>query len=180
MNTEHELRESAMSGVGPMWRGQSLLPAIDHISILERSQNAALLGVEPDTFDILALIFITQADWSQVFAAAHSIGDGGEISFDAVTWHVTVFAWVRSLEKPILSEEVVEIRETFGLIARQIKASQWRRIKDGQTLESSERDVGNWRAPLSPRGMRRGFAGLLLAVAAIMFAAGYLTRLACN
>ena len=178
--SDHTLRESAMQGIGPMWRGKSLLPAIDHISILERSQNAALLGIEPETFDILSLIFTTQAEWAQVFAASHAIENGGDLSFDPVTWSLMVYAWAKALDTPITPEEIADIRGTFGLIARQIKASQWRRIKNGESAESSEREPGNWRALLSPRGSKRGFVGLLLAVAVISFAAGYLTRLAFN
>ncbi len=169
-----------MAGVGPMWRDKSLLPAIDHISILERSQNAALFGGEPETFDVLALIFTIQADWAQVFAASHAIDSSGNLSFDPVTWNIMVYAWTNSLDKPITPEEIAEIRPAFGLISRQIKASQWKRISDGKTLESSERDVGNAHALLTPRGMRRGSVGLLLALAAIMFAAGYLMRLVFN
>lgn len=175
------LRESAMLGVGPMFRGQSLLPAIDHVSILERAGSPILAGGSLDTSDALALIFTICAPWEKVFAASHTMPKNGSgfCAFDDVAWRWAVAEWERSLEVRISSQEVGEVLRAAPLIAQQIAASQFRSLKDGK-LSTSDRGGGNWQAPPLARGMKRAWAGLLAAAGAMLCVVGCLMLRGCN
>jgi hypothetical protein len=135
------LREMAMRGVGPTWRGHVLLPAADHVDLLERTDNAIISSRPAGIFDVMAFLFIMTADEDLVFDAAYPLASDGSASFSMRDWQKAVHKWARSLDPRLDAAECKDLGTRLGIVNAQIAASGFRSV-DGDG-PSSERDSGN-------------------------------------
>lgn len=175
--TSEEIRESAMLGA-PVWRGVALAPAIDHVTILERSLHPAMCGHPLDAFDAAAFLFVIAAPWGDVFTAAHAEAEGGGYRFDEIQWKLAVHGWAQSLDEPLSLGDLAAAQRAASLVYRQIKASGFKSIVRGREIRNED-DVGNSHAPDSRPGMWRGWPGLCI-LTPILFAGVCLILKGCS
>lgn len=146
MQSPSQLRESAMVGAGPQFRGDSLLPSGIRYAMLERAGCSIFdPEIKPEQItidDVLSLVFATTADRSLVIGAAHAMHESGYLYFDRAQWIAGIEKWEDSLDAPMTIEEIEAIRKSAILIAKQIDAAQFRAVKETR-LESSDIDSGN-------------------------------------
>lgn len=146
MQSPPQLRDSAMVGAGPQFRGKSLLPSGIRYAMLERS-GCAIFDPEVTAErilidDVLSLAFATTADRSLVIGAAHAMHESGYLYFDRAQWIAGIEKWEDEMHEPMTIEEIEGIRKSAIVIAKQIDAAQFRAVKETR-LESSDIDSGN-------------------------------------
>lgn len=140
--TAEELRESAISGAGPLFRGRRLQPAIEHMAILERSRHPIATGAEEMSIDqACEFLFLMTAEWETVFAAANTDEDG-RFGFSLHIWKFAVDRWLRELPEPVTPDEVREVRAWARVLHDQIRAAEYKHIDTGQPA-SKEPEPGN-------------------------------------